>query len=54
MNKLSLRFYDKYGKPLELFEWAELSEDNNYRKIGFTKLWWGGLIISLYTALRRR
>ncbi len=51
MNELSLRFYDKYGKPLELFEWAELSEDNNYRRIGFTKLWWGGRVSTVWLGL---
>ena len=32
------RYYDKQGKPLELMEWAQLFEDNAYRRIAETTL----------------
>jgi hypothetical protein len=40
--KTSLGHYDKEGKPLELFEWAHLLEDMDYRRVGETQVgaWW--------------
>jgi len=30
--------YDKQGEPIGLLEWAKLLEDNEYRRVGYTKV----------------
>lgn len=45
------RYYDKYGKPLELMEWAMLFEDFKYKRIDLTKLWWGGRVSTVWLGL---
>lgn len=33
-----MNFFDKDGKPLELMEWAEKFEDDEYRQVDWTEL----------------
>ncbi len=42
------RYYDKYGKPLKLLEWAKLLEKPGYKRIDHTKLWWGGFVSTIW------
>lgn len=37
-------YYDQDGKPIEMFEWARLFEDNDSRKIGSDKR--GDILVS--------
>lgn len=45
------KYYDKYGKPLTLMQWAELFEDFKYKRINFTQLWWGGKVSTVWLGL---
>lgn len=47
----TFKHYDKYGQGLPLMKWAELLENENYRRIGLTKLWWGGRVSTVWLGL---
>lgn len=40
-----MSYYDKEGKPIDLFRFAELFQDLEYRRIGHTELE-GGISVS--------
>ena len=43
--------YDREGKEVGLYEWDKLFEDMEYRRVGWTRLWWGGDISTVWLGL---
>lgn len=47
----TITYYDKYGKPLDLYEWGKLLNNYEYKRINLTCLWWGGTVSTVWLGL---
>ena len=43
--------FDKRGNPITLEEWANLTNDREYKVVKQTRLWWGGLVSTVWLGL---
>lgn len=46
-----MRYYDRSGKPLDLLEWGQQLQDPHYKRVKVTKLWWGGIVSTVWLGL---
>lgn len=44
-------YYDREGKPISMYEWAEKFNDQSYKRIGYTELPWGGRVSTVWLGL---
>lgn len=45
------RFFDRDGRPLELLEWAQLFEDDEYRKVAYTEVADGVAVSTIWVGM---
>lgn len=46
-----MRYMDKAGSEIDLRTYAKLIEDPGYKTIGRTRLWWGGIVSTVWLGL---
>jgi len=44
-------FYDRQGKKIKMMEWAKQMDDIKYRRVKWTRLWWGGYVSTVWLGL---
>lgn len=44
-------YYDRLGEPIEADVWARRFEDLQYKRVLFTRLWWGARVSTIWLGL---